>query len=45
MQVRLSPDDHAAIGNATASALRAQPITAEVPLSADMHAHAAGTRR
>lgn len=44
-QVSLTPNDHAAIGSATAAALRAQPITAEVPLSADIHARAAGTRR
>lgn len=43
-QVSLTPGDHAAIGNATAAALRSQPLTAEVPLAADIHARAAGAR-
>ena len=44
VQVSLTPNDHAAIGNAVVTSIRSQPITAEVPLHADIHARAAGTR-
>lgn len=40
MQVRLSPDDHAAIGQQTAAALRAAPITATVSPVDQAHATA-----
>lgn len=45
VQVSLTAGDHAAIGQQTAAALRAAPITAAVSPVDDIHGRAAGTRR